>query len=187
MRIIGGEKKGFVLKSPRGAATRPTLARVRESLFGILASDVPGACVLDLFAGAGCLGLEALSRGARECLFVEKSPIALRVLAANVQKLGYEDRTRLVKADALRWLEMQKTSGWPKFSLVLADPPYDTGQSSACLAAIAIHLPMEPNATVAIQTSPREELAEETARLRRYRIADYGDTVVHFYVCTRTD
>jgi|YelNatPaOPRAMG01_1025707.scaffolds.fasta_scaffold103722_2 16S rRNA (guanine(966)-N(2))-methyltransferase RsmD len=183
MRIIGGEKKGFVLKSPRGEATRPTLGRVRESLFGILGPEVVGARVLDLFAGSGALGLEALSRGALSCTFVEKSESALASLKANIEKLGYQESTNVAKADALRWLQMQKTTGWPTFTLAFCDPPYDTELAERALQLMSNHLPLELNSTVVIQTSPRETLTDDVGRLRKYRTQKYGDTVLHFYVC----
>lgn len=182
MRIIAGEKKGFILKAPRGQATRPTLGRVREALFSILQHEVPGAIVADLFAGAGSLGLEALSRGAAECTFVEKAQGALEALTANVEKLGYQSRCRILRADVVRWLQMQKSSGWPQFSLVLCDPPYDTGLASQATELIAFHLPLQLGAIIVVQTSPREELPETCGRLRHYRSEAYGDTVLHFFV-----
>jgi len=183
MRIIAGEKRGFPLKAPRGSLTRPTLGRVRESLFSILAADVIGAHVLDLFAGSGALGLEALSRGAKECTFVEQARPALEALRANIAKLGYEDRCKVLPADAYRWLEFQKTSGWPRFTLVFSDPPYLRGDALRSLEAVSRHLPLELNSTVVIQSSTREELPDEVPRLRRYRVEKYGDTNIHFYVC----
>ncbi len=182
MRIIAGEKKGFVLKAPRGGDTRPTLGRVRESLFNILRHEVMGAVVLDLYAGAGSLGLEALSRGAVECTFVERGERALQALRDNIKKLGYEQRCRVVRADAKRWLEMQKTTGWPRYHLVFSDPPYDTGEALRSLESVAIHLPLESSAVVVIQSSPRELLPDTCERLRRFRCESYGDTILHFYV-----
>ncbi len=184
MRIIAGEKKGFILKAPRGLATRPTLGHIRESLFNILRHEVPGAIVVDLYAGAGTLGLEALSQGAKECYFVERSPQALEALRHNIAKVGYEEKSKVIKASVERWLEMQKTTGWPRFSLAFSDPPYDSGAGLQSLDLIAHHLPLELSATVVIQASPREELPETSGRLRRYRTQRYGETVLHFYVCT---
>lgn len=186
MRIIAGEKKGFILKSPKGVATRPTLARVRESLFGILQHEIPGAFVLDLFAGAGSLGLEALSRGASGCTFIERADTALAALKANIEKLQYGEKAHVVRADALKWLQMQKTTGWPPYHIVFCDPPYDIGLASCSLKHIAFHLPLHMGATVVIQSSPREQLPDQSERLRRYRIEKYGDTVLNFYICCET-
>ncbi|MGC8740365.1 MAG: 16S rRNA (guanine(966)-N(2))-methyltransferase RsmD [Candidatus Sumerlaeaceae bacterium] len=187
IRIIAGEKKGFVLKTPRGTDTRPTLGRVRESLFNILRHEVVGATVLDLYAGAGSLGLEALSRGASHCTFVEQADRALAALQSNIAKLSYEQRCRVFRANVLRWLEMQKSTGWPRYHLVFSDPPYDSGDAARSLEYVAVHLPFEPSAVVVIQASPREELAESYARLRRFRKENYGDTSLHFYVATGED
>ena len=182
MRIIAGEKKGFILKAPKGQATRPTLGRVRESLFNILRNELPGSTVLDLYAGAGTLGLEALSRGAAHCVFVERSEPALAALSYNIEKLDYRNHSKVVRGNVLRWLEMQKTTGWPRFSVVFSDPPYDTGEALRSLELIVHHLPLEPSAVIVVQSSPREELVETVGRLRQYRYETYGDTALHFYI-----
>jgi len=181
MRIIAGEKKGFVLKAPRGQATRPTLGRVRESLFNILRLQIAEASVIDLYAGAGALGLEALSRGAAHCVFVERSEPALAALRANVEKLGYQSRAVLVRADVGNWLAKHGAAQSRAFSLVFSDPPYDSGEAQRSLELTARHLPLAAGATVVIQTSPREKLPEEAGDLRLFRVESYGDTVLHFY------
>src|SRR5574340_694484 len=105
MRIISGEARGRHLRAPRGAATRPTADRVREALFNIL-GDVAGLAVLDLFAGTGALGLEALSRGAASAVLVDNAEAAVRVIQANVALLGYEDRSRVLRLDVVRALRL---------------------------------------------------------------------------------
>lgn len=122
MRIIGGTYRGHRLTAPKGP-TRPTTDRTREAIFNLLQSRVglPGARVLDLFAGSGALGLEALSRGASEVVSVEKAGAALGVIRKNAAALGVEDRCRIVRADALRWLERDAEA---RFDLAFADPPY---------------------------------------------------------------
>src|SRR5579859_1944240 len=103
MRVIAGELGGRRLRSPRGEATRPTSGRVREALFSML-GEIDGARVLDLFAGSGALGIEALSRGAASATFVEHAPPALAALRANLAALGLGERSRVVDGDALRAL-----------------------------------------------------------------------------------
>lgn len=122
MRIIGGTYRGHRLTAPKGP-TRPTTDRTREAVFNLLQSraDLRGARVLDLFAGSGALGLEALSRGAAEAVFVEKAGAALGVIRKNAAALGVSDRCHVVRADALRWLEREAE---PRFDLAFADPPY---------------------------------------------------------------
>lgn len=122
MRIIAGEWRGRRLQTVKGRGVRPTTDRVRESWMAALGGEVVGARVLDLFAGSGALGLEALSRGAREATFVEKARGPLRALRANVEILGAGERARIVRGDAMAFV---RKLGPVSFDLVLADPPYD--------------------------------------------------------------
>jgi len=121
MRIIAGEFRGRTLRPPSDRCTRPTADRVREAWFSILGEDLVGAHVVDLFAGSGALGLEALSRGARMVEFVERGRSALTVLRSNIATLDAEDRVRVHRADALRFAE---TLAGDAFDIALADPPY---------------------------------------------------------------
>lgn len=131
MRIIAGEWKGRRLQSPRGRGVRPTTDRVRESWMAALGSEVEDARVLDLFAGSGALGLEALSRGAREVVFVEKVRGALQALEGNVRALGASERCRIVRGDAMIFARRLSEG---EFDLAFADPPYDTGFALQLLA-----------------------------------------------------
>jgi 16S rRNA (guanine966-N2)-methyltransferase len=128
MRIIAGEFRGHRLQSPSDRRVRPTADRVREAWFSILGTAVPGARVLDLFAGSGALGLEALSRGAEHATFVELSPASLQTLRANVDALGVADRVTIHRGDALRFVERLPGHA---FGVAFADPPYTTGQAEA--------------------------------------------------------
>jgi 16S rRNA (guanine966-N2)-methyltransferase len=121
MRIIAGTARGATIAAPRGLATRPMTGRVRGAVFNILGEAVVDAAVLDLFAGSGSLGLEALSRGAATAVFVERRPAAAKVLLRNVEALGFADRTRVLVADALR-LPASRLKG--QFDVVFVDPPY---------------------------------------------------------------
>ena len=142
MRIVGGDWRGRALagvgKGDPGAHLRPTSDRVRESLFNMLAhggfgDPVPGARVLDLFAGTGALGLEALSRGAESATFVETGRPALALLEENLRLTGASDRARVLKADATRLPRAPDTP----FDLVFLDPPYGKGLGERALAAAA--------------------------------------------------
>src|SRR5690606_16054845 len=124
VRIIAGAWGGRRIAAPAGRDTRPTTDRVREAWMSTLAPAIPGARVLDLFAGSGALGLEALPRGAAHATLVESAASALRVLRANVDALGAGDRARIVRGDALRFVERL---GPHEYDLVFADPPYGTG------------------------------------------------------------
>lgn len=128
MRIIAGEFRGRRLRATPDRRIRPTTDRVREAWFSIMGSAVRGARVLDLFAGSGALGLEALSRGAEHATFVELSHSSLAALRDNVNTLGLETRVAIRRADALRFVA--KLTG-PPFDLAFADPPYGTGQAES--------------------------------------------------------
>lgn len=122
MRIIAGSRKGHTIHAPKGLHTRPTSDRVRENVFNIVAPWVEGARVLDLYAGSGAMGLEALSRGAETAVFVESDPEALRAIERNLAKLGLTG-ARLVRLGAVTGLAQEAAAG-RKYDLVLADPPY---------------------------------------------------------------
>jgi 16S rRNA (guanine966-N2)-methyltransferase len=132
MRIVAGELRGRRLTAPRGVRTRPTADRVREALFSML-GDVSGARVLDLYAGSGALGIEALSRGAESAVFVERDPRAVAAIERNLASMGLEEE--VVKKDAVRFLA--RTEGM--FDLVFCDPPYDS--ASRLAGPLAEHLP----------------------------------------------
>ena len=123
MRIIAGTRRGHTIHAPKGLDTRPTSDRVRESVFNIVAPWVEGARVLDLYAGSGAMGLEALSRGAEAAVFVESDPEAVRTIERNLDKLGLTG-ARVVRHDAVTGLGQEAGAG-RKYDLVLADPPYD--------------------------------------------------------------
>lgn len=132
MRIIAGERRGAKLETPRGTkTTRPITDRVKENLFNIIQTRVPGAVVLDLFAGTGSMGLEALSRGAEWATFVEKDAEATALLERNIEKLGYGDRSRVMRGSALNLRPGIRSRGLGGlgpgglvFDLVFVDPPY---------------------------------------------------------------
>ena len=122
LKIITGKAKGKILKTLEGEATRPTSQRIKEALFSSIQFDVEGRRVLDLFAGSGGLGLEALSRGAVSCMFIDSSREAMDVIKANVKSTGFFDVCRYLVSDAKNYI--RKASGRDKFDLVFIDPPY---------------------------------------------------------------
>lgn len=122
MRITGGEWGGRNLKAPKGDAVRPTQDRVREALFSMLTNEIAQVRFLDLFAGAGTVGLEALSRGAASVTFVEKAPPSLASITANVEMLKVSNRAEVIRADALNWIK--SAAAKRNFDIAFADPPY---------------------------------------------------------------
>lgn len=170
MRIIAGKWRGHTIAAPPGSRTRPTTDRVREAWLSALQLDIPGSRVLDLFAGSGALGLEALSRGARSATFVERSSGALRALAANIRKLGVEADTTVVRGDALRYAARLDLLA---FDIALADPPYGTGEAEG----LAEQFRAVPFAT---QLWIEHRAGEPLPALPGMRTRKYGDTALTF-------
>jgi 16S rRNA (guanine966-N2)-methyltransferase len=175
VRVIAGRYGGRRLAAPRGAATRPTSDRVREALFSILGARVEDARVLDLFAGSGALGLEALSRGARQATFVESAPAALAALRTNLEALGAE--AEVVRADAVRWLR-GASGGARQYDLVFLDPPY--GRAADLGAPLSDSLPalLAPGALVVAESDRRAPLELTITATDERR---YGDTLIRFH------
>jgi 16S rRNA (guanine966-N2)-methyltransferase len=175
VRVIAGRYGGRRLQAPPGTATRPTSDRVREALFSILGVRVAGARVLDLFAGSGALGLEALSRGAAAVTFVESAPAALRVLRANVAALGAD--AEIARADAVRWLRAA-SAGARQYDLVFLDPPYRQAEALGGPLSDLLPAVLGPGALVVAESDRRAplELTIPTIDERRY-----GDTLIRFH------
>jgi 16S rRNA (guanine(966)-N(2))-methyltransferase RsmD len=183
MRIIAGDKKGAVLKSPPGEATRPTLGLVRESMFGMLAQLIPGASVTDLFAGSGSLGLEALSRGAERCLFAENARPALEALKANIAKLGYGKLALIDPRDAIA--VARKADLGDSQQIIFSDPPYGRGLAQESLIALADNPTLQVGAIVVLQCGARDPVTDDsTPRVKLFRSKTYGETAVHFFEAT---
>jgi len=177
MRVVAGEARGRRLQSPPGDDTRPTLDRVREALFNALVSldAVADARVLDLFAGSGALGIEALSRGAAHCTFVERSAAARRVVKNNLHTTGLADRAEIVAADADGFLVAAERDEWATaFDLVLLDPPYATDAAAWEGVLVGVRL-IAPDAVV-VTESDRDVFP--IAGWHVLRTKGYGDTVV---------
>ena len=169
MRIVAGRWRGRRIVAPADDLIRPTADRVREAWMSIVRSDIPDARALDLFAGTGALGLEALSRGAATADFVESNPRSLRVLRQNIDGLGAGDLSRVHRADALAFIE---TLGENAYDIAFADPPYRLGLASA-VATRWKAVPFAP--IVGIEHAAREDMPDGGDTRR------YGDTAITFY------
>jgi 16S rRNA (guanine(966)-N(2))-methyltransferase RsmD len=154
MRVIAGSRKGHKLVAPSGLDTRPTSDRVRENIFNLV-GPLDGARVLDLFAGSGALGIEALSRGAASAVFVEQEPDAVRAIEHNLDHLRLTG-ARVVRGDVLRTIEREATAG-AKYDLVLVDPPY--GMLTEIQPRLARHLPplLAADGLLVVETDARTE------------------------------
>ncbi len=179
MRIIAGEFKGRVLAPVKGL-TRPTSAKVREAIFNILGPAVSGAKVLDLFAGTGALGIEALSRGAAAAVFVEDHPGAVKGLRQNLEALGLSDRVEVLPMQVSAALKKLAAPN-RRFELIFLDPPYVGGLVLATLEALATTELLLTGGLVVAEHSRRESLPEMIGKLEQQTLRRYGDTQVAIY------
>ncbi|HEV3109070.1 MAG TPA: 16S rRNA (guanine(966)-N(2))-methyltransferase RsmD [Candidatus Binataceae bacterium] len=182
MRVIAGDARGRKLSAPRGLATRPTLARVRESMFSRLSVrlDFQGLRVLDLFAGTGSLGIESLSRGAGHVTFVESARAALIALRRNLDALGFSGRARVLKSDVIRALEALAAAG-EHFDLVLLDPPYRKGWGDKVLPRLMELNLLSDGGWVATEVSRLEVAPASLSGLERVSLATLGDHQIALY------
>lgn len=180
MRIVGGTHRGRKLATLSGLVTRPTADFVKEALFNILAPYMTDAVVLDLFAGSGALGLEALSRGARTVTFVERDRRALAVIRKNAERLQLLDKSLIVAADALK-AAARFASDEQRFDLIFADPPYERELAVAIAESLDKHNLLTKDGLIVIEHHRQEELPSLFENIRQIRVSRYGDTVLTFF------
>jgi 16S rRNA (guanine966-N2)-methyltransferase len=183
MRVIAGEVKGKTLKAVPGKGTRPVADRVKESLFNILRWRVPGCRFLDLFAGTGSVGIEALSQGAAEAVFVEKAPKAVRVLRENLRITGMAHRARVIQEDVFRFvvLAKQQVASTDRFDVIYVAPPQYEELWAKTLLALEDHPLLAQDGVIVAQIFPKEYRA---LPLKKYVLVDqrtYGSTMLCFY------
>ncbi|MBN2379772.1 16S rRNA (guanine(966)-N(2))-methyltransferase RsmD [candidate division WOR-3 bacterium] len=179
-RITGGEFKGRILRYPKGRRCRPTMDKIKESLFSILGEGIVGARVLDLFAAAGGLGLEALSRGASKVVFVEKNRISCLMLEENINSCDVADRTILVKQDVRIYL---KQSDFPA-TQIFCDPPYNTPLVEETLSLLALNPGVSDKTSIVFEHAADQDLpVTEPLKLKMRR--EYGDTCLSFIIKSR--
>jgi 16S rRNA (guanine966-N2)-methyltransferase len=181
MRIVAGAYRGRPLATPQHAGLRPTSDRVRESVFNILAHAIPdfdiaGLRVLDLFAGTGALGIEAISRGAAFCLFVETDPDARALIRRNVDAFGLAGNTKIFRRDAT---DLGPISGGPPYGLAFLDPPYSKGLAERAISSALAGGWITPEALVVVEERAGAELALPTGLVEIDR-RTWGDTAVLF-------
>ncbi len=175
MRVIAGTYKGRRLQAPPGLDTRPTSDRVREALFSILGARVEHARVLDLFAGSGALGIEALSRGAREATFVDSAAPAIRAIGANLEAVGAD--AVVVRAEARRFLGGASRSA-RQYDLLFLDPPYRLAASLGSELSEALAAVLAPGAAVIAESDRRTPLEVDLPLEDERR---YGDTLIRIH------
>lgn len=195
MRVIAGTYRSRRLRTLRGLSLRPTSDRTRETLFNILGSDVQDAVFVDLFAGSGAVGIEALSRGARRAVFVEQHAAAVKLLRANLESLGiavagprtktFAGSAEIIALDVVAGLD-QLGAGGLKADFIFADPPYaDSGAYTAVLDWLGDSKLLASGGRVILEHSRRLTLPAVAGQLRQTRLVQQGDAVLSFYVVAR--
>ena len=177
MRVITGKARGVLLKTPEGMLTRPTSDRVKEALFSIVNFDLPGANVLDLFAGTGQLGIEALSRGAKHAVFVDAREDACKIVRENLRRTKLENEAKVVRGDYLDYLRRCKE----KYDIILLDPPYAEvflENALKCITEIDI---LQTGGIIVTERPLGKELLCEFDGFTRSKDYKYGNTLLTLY------
>lgn len=180
MRIIGGDAKGRRLYSPKNSKIRPTSDGIKESLFNIL-QEVSGKSFLDLFAGCGNVGLEALSRGAAKVVFVEKSPVMVNAIRRNLLELGIINKYEILETEVARGIKKLQRKG-ERFDFLFADPPYEKGFMREIFQYLGEGEMISPNGVAIVQHSIREDI--QGTLTGTFMLTDqrrYGDTRISFF------
>jgi len=181
MRVIGGEFRGRILRMPKGVKIRPTQDRTREAVFNIIRQRVPESAVLDLYAGSGAFGIEALSRGAQSALFVDNNIKCMKAIKNNLLVLGDRPNlAELLKYDSVKAISRLGKEG-RRFDIVFLDPPYYGKSARNCLINIDACDILSPRGIVIAEHFKKDEIPEETPLLRRFERRKYGDTAISFY------
>lgn len=182
MRVIAGTYRSRPLEAPAGLTTRPTSDRLRETLFNVLAPRIEGARFLDLYAGSGAVGIEALSRGASEVVLVEKAHGALRVLRANLQRMAIAEAVSVVATSVSTFLEREAAAD--AFDIIFLDPPYELEKEyAATLAAVGgrAQALLAPRGIVIAEHRRKTTLPDGYGQLTRTRLLRQGDAALSFY------
>lgn len=185
MRVIAGTYRSRILKSLKGLALRPTSDRLRETLFNVLGPAVVGARFVDVFAGTGAVGIEALSRGAAEVVFIENHPPAVALIRKNLESLGVRSGAAVFGADALRGLEMlaaKRKGDGAAFDFVFLDPPYAAAEEyERVLRVLGSASFLAPGSVIIAEHHKKFDLPVHAGSLTRFRILKQGDAALSFY------
>lgn len=180
MRVIAGSARGRRLQAVPGRTTRPTSDRVKESIFSILGQFWEQGNVLDLFAGTGALGIEALSRGMDRAVFIDQDPKALRVIKDNLHICGFTEQAEIYRQDAKKALHILAKNKWV-FELVFLDPPYRLHIIPDLIESIGLQSLLSPQGVIVAEHSAEIRLPETVHGYEQFRHVVYGDTAVSFY------
>ena len=177
MRVITGKARGVVLKTPNGMATRPTADRVKEAIFNIIQFDVPTARILDLFAGTGQLGIEAISRGATSAVFIDEREDACSLIRENLKRTKFEQHGRVIRSDYMTYLKRCNE----KFDIILLDPPYAEVFLENSLKMITEIDILQSGGIIVTERPVGKELPWDFPGFERSRDYKYGKTLITIY------
>ncbi len=180
MRVISGSARGLKLKSPKGMDVRPTTDRVKESLFNIINMSIAESFVLDLFSGTGSLGIEALSRGAENCIFVDASKESIGVIRNNIKSAKLEDKSEVLFLDvisAINKLGVRRD----KFDIIFMDPPYLKNLINPTLEEISKRALLEEDGMIIVEHDTKDILLDHIGKLTKFREKKYGNTTLSFF------
>ena len=180
MRVISGKYRGRRLKGPDGFEMRPTGDRLKESLFSILSPKLPDAVMLDCFSGSGAIGVEALSRGARQVVFIESSSASCRLIRENLKLCGIATGARIIREDIFAALRALSRNGF-QADIIFFDPPYDFQPYKDLLEIVFNRGLVTPSTRVVIEHQRKAALPEEGENYRRARVTRQGDHCLSFY------
>lgn len=181
MRIISGESKNRIIKTRKGLDTRPTLENVKEALFSIIMPYIEDSVFLDLFSGSGNIALEALSRGAKRAVMIEKDTEALRYIIENINNLGYAERSRAYKNDVIRAIEILGRKN-EKFDIIFMDPPYKDNTCVKVLKEIGKNKILNDGGLVICEHYFAEKMPESIHGFKKVDEREYRKKVLTFYV-----
>ncbi len=180
MRVTGGKAKGIPIKAPGGMRTRPTSDKLRGALFDTLRESVAGARALDLFAGSGALGIEALSRGAEHVVFVENDSNAVRTIADNLAKTRLSEKGEIIRADFRLAVRKLRKRG-KRFDLVFIDPPYEAGLLADVAGVLTKHCITSPEAIIVVEHFKKTEPPPSISGIPLARTRTYGQTALSYF------
>ena len=184
MRIIAGESKNRIIKTKKGTSTRPTLSNIREALFSMIASYIPGAKILDLFSGSGIIALEALSRGASKAIMIEKDGEAIKFIIENINNLGYENKSRAYKNDVLSALNILGRKE-EKFNIIFMDPPYELEICVKVLSSVAQNNLLLADGIIICEHYINEKLDDFVGLYKKIDERNYRKKILTFYALNK--
>jgi len=180
LRVISGLSKGHKLKTVNGLNTRPTTDRVKESVFSVIAPYIEDACVLDLFAGTGSLGIEALSRGAKEAVFVDHHKECIDVIQQNIKHTKFEDKSTVIFDDVYRAMVKLAQNGM-RFDMFFLDPPYSNGYLPRIISQLEVCDLLKKDSIIVAECFKEDAYPDSVSNIKVRKIKEYGETLVVFY------